>query len=531
MPVRPFSRDLIWLLPPSLDELVPQDHAARFVAAFVDGLSRAEWLQMGIDVDGEALGAPGYSARALLCVWVYGFLGGVRSARKLEASCKEQLPYRWLTGNQFPDHNTLWRFYKDNRESMRKLLKRTVRTAVCVGLVDLAVQALDGSKIAGNASSDRTYDREGLEKLIKRTEEAIAELEGQNSGGEGPSLPHLPAKLAQEKVLREKVQAALEQVKALEQAKAEEEVKKSFRGRTAEERAKAKKAAKVEGKAEAKKQAAKNKAKKERVRINLTDEDTRLVKSRQGIVAGYNAQAVVSPLKQGVAKRNGMLITAAEVVNDPDDHGQLVPMIELAKETTERDADKTLADGGFHSGANLAECEVRGYRVLMPESSVRAIESPYHKDHFEYDAEADTYTCPHGEKLEFRSVKKRTDRPEARVYRAPVEKCRVCPAFGECTKDAHQGRTVEVGPYEEELRRHREAMATEQAKEDYRQRKELIEPTFGIIKEQQGVRRFLLRGTENVRAEWTLLATAFNLRTLWRVWQQWTPETRLALTQ
>lgn len=529
MPVRPFSRNLVWLLPPSLDELVPQDHAARFVAAVVDGLRRAEWLAMGMDVDGEVRGAPGYSVRALLCVWLYGFISGVRSVRKLEAACKEQLPYLWLTGNQFPDHNTLWRFYKDNRKSMRKLLKRTVLTAVRVGLVDLAVQALDGSKIAGNASGDRTYDREGLEKLIKKADEAIAEMEGHNSGDEGPSLAHLPAELARAQVLREKVQAALEQVKAQEQAKAEEEAKKQA---AAEEKAKAKKLAKGEGEAGAKKQAkAKKKAKKERVRINLTDGDTRLVKSQQGIVAGYNAQAVVSPLKQEIAKRSGMLITAAAVVNDPDDHEQLVPMIELAKETTERDADKTLADGGFHSGPNLAACEARGYKVLMPESSVRAIESPYHKDHFEYDAEADTYTCPQGEKLEFRSIKERTDRPEARVYRAPVEKCRVCPAFGQCTKDAHQGRAVEVGPYEEELRRHRGMMATEEAKDVYSQRKELIEPTFGIIKEQQGARRFLLRGMENVRAEWTLLATAFNLRTLWRVWQQGTPETRLALTQ
>ena len=76
-----------------------------------------------------------------------------------------------------------------------------------------------------------------------------------------------------------------------------------------------------------------------------------------------------------------------------------------------------------------------------------------------------------------------------------------------------------IGPYDQALRRHRAWMPTGQAKEAYQQRKQLVEPVFGIIKEQMGVRRFLLRGLVDVAAEWTALVTAFNLRTLWRVWR------------
>ena len=76
-----------------------------------------------------------------------------------------------------------------------------------------------------------------------------------------------------------------------------------------------------------------------------------------------------------------------------------------------------------------------------------------------------------------------------------------------------------IGPYDSSLRRHRAWMSTAAAKETYQQRKQLVEPVFGIIKEQMGVARFLLRGLANVAAEWTTLATAFNLRTLWRAWQ------------
>jgi len=105
------------------------------------------------------------------------------------------------------------------------------------------------------------------------------------------------------------------------------------------------------------------------------------------------------------------------------------------------------------------------------------------------------------------------------MYRAAAGICQACPAFMECAKGGAQGRTIETGPQERYLREHRVWMATTEAKELYRHRKELPEPTFGILKEQQGARRFLLRGLEQVRAEWLLLATAFNLRTLYQVWR------------
>ena len=138
------------------------DHPPRFVAEFVDGLDRAQWAAMEIGLDGKPLGAPAYHPRALLSVWLYGFMTGVRSSRKLAAACRDQIPYLWLTGWQRPDHNTLWPFYLAHRGSMRTLMKCTVGTAVEIGLVDLAVQTGDGTVIPGNASRDRTYAPVGL---------------------------------------------------------------------------------------------------------------------------------------------------------------------------------------------------------------------------------------------------------------------------------------------------------------------------------------------------------------------------------
>ena len=106
-------------------------------------------------------------------------------------------------------------------------------------------------------------------------------------------------------------------------------------------------------------------------------------------------------------------------------------------------------------------------------------------------------------------------RKKVRKYRvASASVCRECPAFGVCTRNASAGRTLEIGPYDVALRRHRDWMATTEAKQAYLRRLPLIEPLFAILKNQLGAQRFTLRGIANVKAEWSLLATAFNLRTL-----------------
>ena len=472
MPRRPLNREQPWLFPPTLEEVVPEDHPVRFVAEFVDALERSGWSELGVEIDGEALGAPSYHPRGLLSVWLYGFMTGVRSCRKLEAACRDQIPYLWLTAWQHPDHNTLWRFYRDHRGAMRRLFKRTVRTMVAMGLVELAVQAVDGTKIAANAAKDRSFDAEGLQRLLRRVDAAISDLEAQNEAGEDAVSVCLPEELAKNKALREQVQQAMEQLAGEEGQQ----------------------------------------------RINLTDGDASLMKTGGGIVAAYNAQAMVSPLEPGAGEGTGLVITAAEVVCEANDSGQLTPMLEQAEEMIGDRAEATLADAGYHSGANLESCAQREQQVIMPESQHKALEHPYHKDRFCYDEQMDSYTCPMGQILRFTRLK-RTRGTLMRLYRASGAVCQVCPAFGVCTQDGRHGRGLEVGPHEAVLRRHRVWMSTEEAKEAYKQRKQLPEPAFGILKEQQGARRFLLRGIVNVSAEWALLATSFNLRTLWRVWR------------
>jgi transposase len=471
MPVRSFTRDQAYLLPVALDEWVPADHPVRYVAAFVEELSDADWQALGVDRAGASTGAPAYHPALLLSVWLAGFMQGIRSARKLEAACRDQLSFRWLTGTQTPDHNTLWRFYQAHRAAMRGLLRRTVRVALASGLLDLALVAIDGTKLAGNAARDRTLDAADVAPLLARLDMAIVELEASNaSAGDAPPA-RLPERLAQAVALRAQVAAALALV-------------------TAED-----------GPAQ----------------VNLTDPEARLLKPRSGYLVGYNAQAAVAATVPDAAGQRQHLIVAAEVTTDADDHAQLLPVLDATTANVAPPFAAVAADTGYHAGATLTEVAARGQVVVIPEPA--SVREPFHKQQFAYDATTDTYTCPHGHRLTYRGEKRRTGQPVIRLYRITQSSvCRDCPAFGVCTRDRRQGRALEVGPHEAALTAHRVWMATDAAQALLARRKTVVEPTFGVLKEQRGARRLLLRGLANVQAEWSLVATAANLRTLARAW-------------
>ena len=338
------------------------------------------------------------------------------------------------------------------------------------------MQAMDGTRLAANAAADQSYTGVKLERLLKRVDNAIEDIESQNEGGEDSATVRLPEQLANRKALRQRVKQAIEEL--------------SGRDRP-------------------------NRYKRPN-RINLTDMHARLVKTGHGVVLGYNAQAMVSPVELE-SKETGMLIAAMDVVDRSYDNGMLVPMIEKAEEATGTKVPMTLADSDYFAVSELDKCARRGQQVVVPEVRQKSVDHPYHKDRFIYDEATDTYTCPKGQPLHF-AQHQFTNRVWNRVYRASRAICLKCPAVKMCTWDGRRGRRILIGPNDSAPRRHRNWMSTETDKRKYQCRKHLVEPVFGIIKEQMGVRRFLLRGLLNVSAEWAALATAFNLRTLWRAW-------------
>ena len=214
------------------------------------------------------------------------------------------------------------------------------------------MQAVDGTNVRANAALDRTYTDEKLRQLLEKVEKATEDLEAQNQGGEEGSPARLPQQLASKKALREQVRQA-----------------EDLPGRHRPSRTKRAK------------------------RINLTDKDARLLRTRLGILPAYNGQAMVSPLACGEGM-TGMLVTAVDLVDETTEHRLLVPMMEQAEESTGTRAAMTLADSGYFAGKDLEECHGRGQQVVVPEKRQWHLDDPYHKDRFVHDEATDTDTCP-----------------------------------------------------------------------------------------------------------------------------------------
>ena len=488
MPVRPYTRGQMWLLPPNLDDLIPMDHVVRFVASFVDQL---DLNALGLRKVPAVRGGLEYDARLLLSLWVYGFMMRIRSTRRLETAAKENLPLIWLLGGQHPDHSTLARFFKANREAMRRLFVQTVRTSVHVGLVGFALHAVDGTRVSA-VSRDKALSRDELLALEERAARAIAQLERsveaeEENASADPEGCTMPEALKNPEELQARVKQALTE---LDQREAN---RKSHHGGAINP-----KTGKPYG-----------------PKINLADPQAVQLKGRRGFVMGYNAQAAVDD--------KARVIVGADVIAQATDNEALVPMLDEIEANTGRLAEATVYDSGYHSAENLAALQDRPTDVYVADPNMKrreskAQEAAYHKDAFVHDPETDTYRCPAGKTLVLEHVYRDPSRDNygVRVYRC--KECRGCPHRELCTKDK-SGRRIRVRPQDALLRQNREKMRTERGKQMMRQRGAVVEPVFAVMREHMGLLRFLRRGLENVRAEWLLLCAAYNLRVIWQAWR------------
>jgi hypothetical protein len=243
-------------------------------------------------------------------VWLYGYFCKIRSTRRLERACLENVGFMWLCGLHRPDHNALWRFWKDNRSTLRKLFKTTVKVSLELGLVSLALQAIDGTKIQAVATKHGSYDLKHNRKLAAKLEQSIAELEkqiGSAGSGEQETVAELSQDLARKEQLKEKVQAAIQQIEQQEAS-----------------------------------------------HLHPQEPEARRMRTEGPNRFSYNAQATVDSKNQ--------IITAAEVNNQENDQALLVPMIEAARANTGQSCPKTLADTGIAAGNNLPRRRSGGLR-------------------------------------------------------------------------------------------------------------------------------------------------------------------------
>lgn len=440
---RPINREIDYLLPPSVQDWLPESHLARYVVEVVEGLdlSKLESVYAG-------RGSAAYHPAMLLSLLIYGYATGAYSSRKIERASYDSLAFRFIACDQHPDHDTLASFRRRHGEQFAATFVQVLQIARENQVSRFGTVSLDGTKIHANASRHSALSYAHAEKIEAQLKAEVQEILKLAEAADQSDLPD-GVSLPDEIKRREDRLAAIAEAKTKIEARAKERLERE----QAEYQAKLDKREAKE-KANGKKPGGKP-PKPPQVgprpddQINLTDEESRIMKvAGGGFEQCYNAQALVDS--------ESMLVMAPHVTQAGNDKEQVVPMLAKLQALPEElnQPEKFLADSGYFSEKNVEACEAARIEPLI------AVGRDAHHRHW----------------------RERFEEPAASSEpTSPVDKMK-----------------------------HR--LKTKAGRAAYGQRKQTVEPVFGIIKSVMGFRQFLLRGLANVQNEWTLVCLAWNLK-------------------
>jgi len=342
---RQVDRQTGFLLPPSVDEWLPEQHLARFV---VEVIERQDLSAMVKSYRGS--GSASYHPSMLLGLVVYGYATGIFSSRKLERATYDSVAFRFIAANDHPDHDTIASFRRRFLAEIGRLFVGVLLLAREMGMLQLGTVALDGTKLHANASRHSALSYEHASQIEAQLKAEVAELLALAEAADRADLPD-GLSVPQELARREERLARLAEAKAKIEARARERFEREQAEHEAKLKARADKA-KATGKKPGGKPPAPPTAEPDATdQINLTDEDSRIMPmAGGGFEQAYNAQAAVAA--------GSMLVVAADVVQAANDKQQIVPTLEqLARLPKALGTPETLlADSGYFSAANVTAC-------------------------------------------------------------------------------------------------------------------------------------------------------------------------------
>ena len=440
----PIDRDTPYLLPPSVQDYLPEDHLARFVVEIVDRLDLRGILGVY-----AGKGKKPYHPAMLVALLFYGYATGTFSSRKLEKATYDSIAYRYICANTHPDHDTIATFRKRFLGELEGFFVQILLIGRALGLVKLGTVSLDGTKIKANASKHKALSWGHANKLQAQLQGEVEELMRLAEEADTESLPEgmdIPEELKRREGRLERIAAAKAEIEARARERFERE-QADYEAKLARRREQEERTGKKPGGRPPK---APSNEPNEKDQVSLTDEDSRIMPTRGGFEQSYNAQAAVDA--------DTHLIVEQHLSQQPNDKQEVAPTVARLLQLPEAlgEVDSLLADTGYFSEANAHSAESNGITPYIPEGRQ-----------------------DHNEPLHERFA---ADPP------APK-----------------RANTVEA-------MRHR--LKTRQGKGVYAQRKSTVETVFGIIKQVQGFRQFLLRGLENVSGEWSLVCIGWNLKRL-----------------
>jgi transposase len=368
------DREQELLLPPSLREWLPEDHFAWFVLDAVEAMDLTAFLAVYRD---DGWGRAAHDPAMMVALLLYGYAIGERSSRRIERRCHEDVAVRVITANHAPDHTTIARFRQRHEAALGALFGEVLSLCAEAGIVQVDVIAIDGTKVHANASQHATRDYEQIAREILEQADAVDREEDEQFGAKRGD--ELPSELATAQGRRGWLREAKRRLDA-QRAEEARPIPASRPARLKESKRRLEQELDVECRANATYEAYRARGRMKDGRrfgrppdpyqppampegkINLTDPDSRNVKTSRGWVQGYNAQAVCTERQ---------IVIAAEVTVDSPDFGHLEPMIaatesELAAAGINALPEVVLADAGYWHSEQMQQLTGRGTVVLIP---------------------------------------------------------------------------------------------------------------------------------------------------------------------
>lgn len=419
-----------WLLPPSLEDLIPEDHICYLIESLVDSLDYSVF-----DIRYSGAGHPAYHPRILVKLLIMGVLDRVRSSRGLARNARENGVYMYLLEKLTPDFRTIRDFRKDNPLLVKEVFRHTVGFAKQGGMLDLSHLATGGSKIKANASNRKVLTKEELEVLLRFVDGELEEWSKRNEiedQGFG-ELRGMSLRKGQVNVFIRSYQAI-----------GADGLKK----------------------------------------VSITDPVSRFMKNKKGrIELSYNPQVTVD--KEG-------FVLANDVCRSATDTEQLQPQVIQTGENLGGLPEHVVwnFDAGYFESEHIKFLMDKGINGYLQDNTGEKGVNPYDKKNFTYDRRKDEYRCPKGQKITF--MAERYDRQKGktvRIYKG--QSCAECKEQRTCTDHKDGIRYLKMFPHEGERNAMMAKMKTPQAKETYKLRQQTVEPVIGDIKENKGSNRFL----------------------------------------
>ena len=492
------------LLPPSLDELVPENHMVRVVDAVIDRLDISDILSTY-----RGGGNSAFNPKMMLKVLVFAYLSNVYSSRRIEELLKRDIYFMWLAGMKRPDFRTI-NYYRGKRlkEGFDTVFTQVVRLLHEEGFVSLKVQYIDGTKIESVANKYTFVWRGSVEKydarLKAKTEALLRQIE-QNHAIENQENP-VPEELTAEEVTK-RVERIKEKVDADNLGKEERKSLKQIETDSVPRMNRYREQLETMG---------------SRNSYSKTDPDATFMRMKEDAMLngqlkpGYNVQ---------ISTEN-QFITNFGIYQRPTDTLTMISYLESFKARYGMQSEEIVADSGYGSEENYEYMFSNGmtpyvkYNMFHVEQRRGYRNNPFRVSNLFYNPDDDFYVCPMGQKLKFIRQEKRYTasgyQQTVSVYRA--SRCEGCPLRGQCHK-SKRDRQIEVNHTLDDYKaRARELLTSEQGIKHRSNRPIEPEAVFGQIKECGRFRRLRLKGLTGAKIDFGLKALAHNLRKLAQAW-------------